>query len=384
MLGAILGVVRPARPRYGAACLAMCALLGCFIATFALSAPHAPPPSAADNAVRSVWSGGLDGAALTATRVRGLAEFFPWLAPFWMAGVLIFYLRHLASWLAARRWSRTGVCHAPDLWQQRLGTLAERLGIRRPVALVESCLARVPVVMGHLRPVILMPVGLLTSLPLGQIESILLHELAHIVRYDYLANLVETSVESLLFYHPLVWWISRVIRAEREHCADDLAAALTGNPQEYARALVALEENCWGASEAALAATGGDLMKRIRRLLVPTEQANSGIGAAFAACMLALAAIGLFVWQAKAQAPPEQAQQVSPYTRWLNEDVAYIITDRERLAFQALRTDDERQHFIEQFWLRRDPTPGTPENEFKEEHYQRIQYANDHFASSLP
>ncbi|HEV3331441.1 MAG TPA: GWxTD domain-containing protein, partial [Bryobacteraceae bacterium] len=74
----------------------------------------------------------------------------------------------------------------------------------------------------------------------------------------------------------------------------------------------------------------------------------------------------------------------TPYRKWLNEDVAYIITDEERTTFKRLQTDDEREQFIEQFWLRRDPTPDTVENEFKEEHYRRIQYANDHFASGIP
>src|SRR5262250_1289979 len=74
----------------------------------------------------------------------------------------------------------------------------------------------------------------------------------------------------------------------------------------------------------------------------------------------------------------------TPYRKWLNEDVAYIITDEERTAFKRLQTDEEREQFIENFWLRRDPTPDTIENEFKEEHYRRIQYANDHFASGIP
>ena len=76
--------------------------------------------------------------------------------------------------------------------------------------------------------------------------------------------------------------------------------------------------------------------------------------------------------------------QATPYRKWLNEDVAYIVTDEERAAFKALQTDDQREEFIQQFWLKRDPTPGTPENEFKEEHYRRIAYANEHFASSIP
>jgi len=74
----------------------------------------------------------------------------------------------------------------------------------------------------------------------------------------------------------------------------------------------------------------------------------------------------------------------TPYRKWLNEDVAYIITDEERTAFKRLQTDEEREQFIEQFWLRRDPTPDTIENEFKEEHYRRIAYTNEQFASGIP
>ena len=98
-----------------------------------------------------------------------------------------------------RRLRRRGVCAAPDFWQERLSLLAGRLRLSRPVGLLESCLAGVPVVIGHLRPVILMPVGLLTGLPAGQIESILLHELAHIRRYDYLVNMLQTWWKACCF-----------------------------------------------------------------------------------------------------------------------------------------------------------------------------------------
>src|SRR5580704_12716475 len=74
----------------------------------------------------------------------------------------------------------------------------------------------------------------------------------------------------------------------------------------------------------------------------------------------------------------------TPWKKWLNEDVTYIITDEERKAFKQMSTDEEREQFVEQFWLRRDPTPDTIENEFKEEHYRRIAYANEHFASGAP
>ena len=79
-----------------------------------------------------------------------------------------------------------------------------------------------------------------------------------------------------------------------------------------------------------------------------------------------------------------QKELEGPWKKWMNEDVAYIITDEEKQAFKRLKTDEERQQFVEQFWLRRDPTPDTEENEFKEEHYRRIAYANDHYASGIP
>ena len=88
--------------------------------------------------------------------------------------------------------------------------------------------------------------------------------------------------------------------------------------------------------------------------------------------------------QRKAKEKKAREELATPYKKWLNEDVAYIITDEERAAFKQANNDEEREQFIEQFWLRRDPTPDTEENEFKEEHYRRIAYANEHFASGIP
>ncbi len=296
-----------------------------------------------------------------------------------MAGVLILSIRHLRNWAAARTLQRTGVCNAPDLWQQRLAHLAMRIRVSRPVMLLESGLASVPSVVGQLRPVILVPAGLLTSLPVAQIEAILLHELAHIRRHDYLVNMLQLAVESLLFYHPAVWWISGIMRAEREHCCDDMVVATGGDAYQYALALAALEGTRWSAPEPALAATGGNLVQRIHRLLYPMNKTNTALTPLLSVGLLMMAtSVALVAWQEKAPASPAQ---VSPYVKWLNEEVVYIITDPERAAFPSLQTDDERSQFIQQFWLRRDPTPGTPENEFKTEHYRRIAYTNDHFST---
>lgn len=380
VLLAILLAVRSPRVRYACACVAMLGVLAGFVVTFSRLVPRQMAAGASLPGVIPwpLLDQGQSSGNLPAP--SGLAEILPWLAPFWIAGVFLFQLRSVAAWMGARRLRCRGVCNAPGPWQQRLDRLRAGLRLSKPVVLLESCLADVPLVIGYLRPVVLLPVGLLAGMPPGQVEAILLHELAHIRRHDYLVNLLQSVVESFLFYHPAVWWMSRVIRAEREKCCDDLTVATSANAHDYAAALAALEQTRCRAAEAALAATGGSLVKRIRRLLYQPK--GSAFAPLFSAAILTIAAVGvLAAWQARTPAPaPAPESKVSRYTKWLREDVVYIINDRERAAFLSLRTDEERDHFIEQFWARRDPTPGTPENEFKEEHYRRIAFANKHFA----
>jgi GWxTD domain-containing protein len=282
---------------------------------------------------------------------------------------------------------RTGVVPAPGEWQARLRSLRQRLQVSRPVALMESCLAEAPVVIGFLRPVILLPIGLLTGLGAQQVEAILIHELAHVGRCDYLVSLLQKFVEGLLFYHPAVWWVSGLIRAERENCCDDVVVRVLGDAHGYAATLATLEEIRWSAREPALAATGGNLMRRVRRLLNQPEGPRASVVPVFSTAILLVAAAAMLgAWQPVPQPQPQAAPQrvETPYQKWMTQDVAYIISDEERAAFKRLQTDEEREKFIEQFWLRRDPTPATAENEFKEEHYRRIAYANGNFASGIP
>ena len=544
------------------------------------------------------------------------------LAPLWICGVILFYALRLAGWVRVDRMRRRGVCAAPAEWQRRLRELAGAVRVSQPVELLESCLAGVPQVIGYWRPVILMPLGALAGLSAEQVEAILIHELAHIRRADYLISVAQSLIEGLFFFHPAVWWISGVVRAEREFACDDVVVALRPDARVYAAALTTLEQSRWPAIQAAAAANGGNLVKRIRRLLgepaparVPNARASALAGALV---LMAAVATALVVWppakgfaqgnppaesaadkqetaksleqarknieelkalladkqreiqeaehtfvgaqellqrnaaeldrtlqnagghsdefaeaeeqlrkaqaglkeletkaresqqpldqqglaflkqlddaqkagvqqeyfhrysqrlkdqqraqqevekqlhdftdskldelyrkhqqqmaqvdlalqkaraafgdkslaeieerlqqaereferaqwlgvgraskywdqgnqSLRAQAEPLEkprpqagAELGSAYQKWLNEDVAYIITAEERSAFLALRTDADREQFVEKFWLRRDPTPDTAENEYKEEHYRRIAYANEHFASSVP
>ena len=199
----------------------------------------------------------------------------PLLVVAWLLGLLAMSLRMLGGLLYVQRLRRYRVRPLSAAWQERLAVLAARSGLKRPVALLESALVQVPLVVGHLRPVILLPLGTVAGLSPAFLEAILAHELAHVLRRDYLVNLLQTVAEVLFFYHPAVWFLANCVRTERENCCDDAATALVGgDPLRLARALTALAE--WSQSAVvptaprlALAAMNrpGALLLRVRRLV---------------------------------------------------------------------------------------------------------------------
>ena len=256
-------------------------------------APRATfPPSGRDAADR--------GAASPVLRVLPLARVEPLLPTLiltWIAGVSVLSLRLLTGWIWIQR-LRTHGAPAADEWQRMATRLSRRLHIGRAITLLESTLVDVPTVIGWLKPVVLLPASALAALSPQQLEAILAHELAHIRRHDYLVNLLQTLVETLLFYHPAVWWLSRRIRIERENCCDDLAVSLCGDPVAYANALADLESlrsvaSAWRKHEdhIAMAATGGALLQRVRRLL-GAPSSHTGRGPAWLAGSVALLLIG--------------------------------------------------------------------------------------------
>src|SRR5262245_2612784 len=171
-------------------------------------------------------------------RAAPITTLLPWMILLWLLGVVFFSMRLVGGWLYTQRLKSYGTRPLEEGWEQTLRRLCDRLRAPRPARLLESALVKVPMVIGWLRPVILLPVGALTGLTPQQLEAIIAHELAHIRRHDYLINLLQAVVETLLFYHPAVWWVSRRIRQEREHCCDDLAVAVCGDALSYARALL--------------------------------------------------------------------------------------------------------------------------------------------------
>ena len=185
----------------------------------------------------------------------------------WLAGVVLLLARMAGGWWHVRRLHRLALASRSSRWQTACRRLAYRIGLPAAAHVVESALVDVPTVVGWLRPAILLPIAALASLSPSQIEAILAHELAHIRRHDYAVNVLQTIAETLLFYHPAVWWLSKRIRIEREHCCDDIAIAICGDPVSYAHALAELETWRTASAAMAMAATGGSLLGRVRRIL---------------------------------------------------------------------------------------------------------------------
>jgi bla regulator protein blaR1 len=237
---------------------------------FALAAqPVAAPLS---ETARPLQSASLD--------PMSLQHFMPYLDTLWLAGVLFLSLRALGGWWLIRRLRRRTHQRAPHTLLLRLDVLRRQMGIRRLVDLRLSERIASPFTAGVLRPWILLPVTALTGLSSEQLEVVLFHELAHIRRADYLWNLLQTMVETLFFFHPAVWWISRRVREERELSCDDIAVKNCSDPALYASALLRIEEERRSRLQLAMALDGhqsrAGLRARVLRILGTTEARPRG------------------------------------------------------------------------------------------------------------
>lgn len=193
--------------------------------------------------------------------------FMPVIVALWLIGVVVLSLRLLGGMRRMRRLRKYGLSPTSEAITQLFAKLCAQLGIQQQVALMQSTLVDVPTVMGWLSPIVLLPASTVSGLSPAQIQTILAHELAHVRRHDYLVNLLQHLLETILFYHPAVWWVSDRVRQEREECCDDVVISLCGDRAGYAGALLALEEGRPSRSYFALGATDGTLLERVRRLL---------------------------------------------------------------------------------------------------------------------
>jgi beta-lactamase regulating signal transducer with metallopeptidase domain len=287
LIAALLAAVRglagrwlAPRERYALGCLALAAMMAAPLLTFLAAGAPGPP-----------------GLPVPGLRMAGANwdRVLRWLVPAWIAGVAAFSVRLMAGWRWTKRLRFEAVRPAAGEWQRALDELARRMRVAPTVRLLTSSLATVPAVVGWLRPLILMPVETMEGLRIEQVRALLAHELAHIRRHDYLVNILQSMVETVLFYHPATWWVSEQIRAEREVCCDDLAVRATGDLLVYATTLADLDSLRRARLRAAMAASGGSLVKRIRRLVgepQPNPHDLPGPGMAWALSLLWLAGVG--------------------------------------------------------------------------------------------
>ena len=304
MYGVLLGLKENSpRLRYGVACiglifLALLPVMNWFLLPLPTFSPEefvaqrglpvAPvvpggvstPVPITDEAPASLTYSGRGGAAdseLALDRPVPVPEGYwyaslPWIAALWTIGVLLIGMRDLAG-IATLKQMRKHALPVEEEMQRRADQLAESIGLFRRVPVFWTESLKVPAAIGWVSPAIMLPASMLTGCPPETLRAILSHELAHIRRHDTWVNLVQLSIETLLFFHPVVWWLSARIRVEREFCCDDIVVDQGVDRTEYARVLLGMAETAFYGNRLALSGQGGELHQRICRILRLSEEA---------------------------------------------------------------------------------------------------------------
>jgi len=267
------------------------------------------------------WSGGM-----TEQFSAYFSRNAPLIATLWMLGMTFFLLRMLGALMYANQLKRRHVSPLPEKWQQTLLHFARRIGIRRAVRLLESAAIKTPMTIGYLKPVILLPIGMVNNLSPQQVEAVLAHELAHIYRSDFLVNIFQAMIETLFYFNPAVWWLSAAVRAEREDCCDDIAILHCNNSLDYAKALVSVQEWARPRSNFALAFSGSKnrLLNRVRRILNHPQNKSNIMEKFTATCLLLLAVLVLTV---SAAYPDQDSPDTSPVLSAVAAGTPVVTTD---------------------------------------------------------
>jgi TonB family protein len=327
VLFAVLQVLRDARSRYNACTGALLLMCASPVATFFYLAPAVSPVSGTHGMI-------LD-TALPSQEVVTTSWFetnATLLFSIWLAGALLLMVRATSAWWRARGVVTAGVEPLAGGLAASARRLAVQLGAESVRFRVSSRVAS-SLVFGWLKPIVVLPAAALGRLTEAEVEALLAHELAHVIRRDFLVNLLQTVAECVLFYHPLVWWVSARMRDERELCCDDIAVAVCRDEVLYSKALLRLEEL---RMEPALAATGGRLAHRIQRLLVGVEAERTNVAPGLALVLLLGVSVALLAQTAPpappappapASAPDAPPAPQAPPVRTTGSETAYRIGD---------------------------------------------------------
>jgi beta-lactamase regulating signal transducer with metallopeptidase domain/outer membrane biosynthesis protein TonB len=225
-----------------------------------------------------------------------IIEYFPYLTVFWLSVIFILSLKLFIELYSVTQLPKNNVLIPDDDLYKRFEELASKIGLQNTPRLLLSLNTHVPMAIGWIKPMVLLPVSMLTGLTPTQLDMLMLHELAHIRRYDYFINFIQSIVEIILFFHPAVLWVSNQMRNEREYCSDDIAVKYSGNPIAYAHTLADTATLCnkhrkHSIPNMAMAASGGDLTQRVLRLVNNHHCASSNQVSKWFAALIILSVV---------------------------------------------------------------------------------------------
>ncbi|MBN2613791.1 MAG: pentapeptide repeat-containing protein [Bacteroidales bacterium] len=295
----------------------------------------------------------------------------PLIVTCWLLGMLFFMLKFLGGLAYTQRLKHYRTQPVSQQWQDKFKKLCENLKVTTSVKILQSAMVKVPAAIGFFRPVILFPVSAFTGLPAKELEMIIMHELAHIIRRDYLVNIMQSLVEIIFFFHPAVWWMSKTIRAERENCCDDIAIEKSGDSIAFAKALANFQEQFLLNEKLAMAINGNNnnLFKRIKRLLNQPNMKTNFNGGFTASCVIFAGVLimmfntGMSEYISRAK-DPENFNTRKNIPLWSVEDTSGVITPRhnEKASPEDMLMDLESNNN-----KTAGPNAGAGENDIKED-----------------
>jgi beta-lactamase regulating signal transducer with metallopeptidase domain len=254
-------------------------------------------------------------------------EHLPLIVTLWLLGVALFLLRLMGSVSYIYYLKNRMNFPTDEYWTDMIDNLSQKAGLKQAVELVESAMVRTPVVVGFLKPMILFPMGVINRLAPEEVEAILAHELAHVLRHDYIFNIFQSIVEALFYYHPAVWWLSGQIRNERESACDDIAINLINSKMNYAKALVTIQEMSYYPMNVALGFAGqkkNQFVMRMHRILNVQQNKTNVMEKLIATLLIVCALFGLTYGQKQSEKTPK-VENLSQ-----NDDTFIQIEDSDR------------------------------------------------------
>ena len=258
----------------------------------------------------------------------------------WLIGAAFLLLRFAGGWFFTETLRSKASIVMDREWRARFGVIVAKMNIKRSIELRETARIVTPMVIGAFSPAVLLPIGLLSGLSTAQVEAILAHELAHIRRNDYLINLLQSFVEVVFFFHPAIWWLSERVRAEREHCCDDIALSVCGDKMTLAHALVKVDE--WqSAPQLAMAFASGKplLLQRIQRVLGIQPKAMRPLGNWPVMLIAASLVISLSFYAVGQKSETKQQKRTSKQMKAEKKDSLYQAEDVEIEAIANIQEE---------------------------------------------